>query len=95
LTRRGVGNGSGDAADDDHHLQSCAGADLGDAGPHQAATDDTDLPGGIRAAIIDRDRRPVWSPATLDEVTPEMVGSHFAPLGAEDLDLQGVPAPHR
>jgi len=54
-----------------------------------------DLPEGIRAAIIDRDRRPVWSPATLDEVTPEMVGRHFAPLGAEDLDLQGVPAPHR
>ncbi len=54
-----------------------------------------DLPEGIWAAIIDKDRRPVWAPTTLDEVTPEMVGRHFAPLGSEELDLHGVPRPHR
>ena len=38
---------------------------------------------GIRAVIIDKDNRPRWRPATLAEVTPEMVGRHFAPLPAE------------
>jgi enoyl-CoA hydratase len=38
---------------------------------------------GIRAVIIDKDNRPRWRPATLAEVTPEMVERHFAPLPAE------------
>jgi enoyl-CoA hydratase len=33
--------------------------------------------------IIDKDNRPRWRPATLAEVTPEMVERHFAPLPAE------------
>ncbi|MFN7008612.1 MAG: enoyl-CoA hydratase/isomerase family protein [Allorhizobium sp.] len=32
---------------------------------------------GIRAAIIDKDRNPKWSPATLDEVGPEIVEAFF------------------
>ena len=40
---------------------------------------------GIRAAIIDKDQSPVWSPASLDEVTPEMVDRHFEPLGDREL----------
>jgi enoyl-CoA hydratase len=38
-----------------------------------------DLAEGIRAQIIDKDRRPRWSPATLAEVAPELVEACFAP----------------
>jgi enoyl-CoA hydratase/carnithine racemase len=40
---------------------------------------------GIRAAIVDKDRRPVWLPDRLDAVPAEMIDRHFAPLG--DLEL--------
>ncbi|MBI5264171.1 MAG: enoyl-CoA hydratase/isomerase family protein [Bradyrhizobium sp.] len=40
---------------------------------------------GVRAAVIDKDRNPKWSPATIDEVTPEMVAPYFAPIGADEL----------
>lgn len=33
---------------------------------------------GIRAQIIDKDRSPKWSPATLSEVDDELVGAYFA-----------------
>jgi enoyl-CoA hydratase len=36
---------------------------------------------GIRAMVIDKDRKPIWQPATLEEVTPEMVQRVLAPLG--------------
>ena len=39
-----------------------------------------DLAEGIRAMIIDKDRRPTWSPATLDEVTDSEVARFFEPL---------------
>jgi enoyl-CoA hydratase len=32
---------------------------------------------GVRAAIVDKDRKPRWSPATLTEVTPEAVDLYF------------------
>ncbi len=51
-----------------------------------------DLTEGIRAAIIDKDYAPVWSPPTLADVTPDMVEQHFAPLGSEELDLRTVSA---
>jgi enoyl-CoA hydratase len=34
---------------------------------------------GVRAAIIDKDRNPKWSPARLEDVTPDIVGAYFAP----------------
>ena len=40
---------------------------------------------GIRALLVDKDRSPKWSPASLAEVTPQQVESHFAPLGDKDL----------
>jgi enoyl-CoA hydratase/carnithine racemase len=39
---------------------------------------------GIRAALIDKDRSPKWKPATIEEVTPEMVASYFEPLSEEN-----------
>lgn len=36
---------------------------------------------GIRAMVIDKDRKPNWQPATLEEVTPEMVENVLATLG--------------
>jgi enoyl-CoA hydratase len=40
---------------------------------------------GVRAIIIDKDQKPHWSPATLPEVTPEMVAAYFEPLGPDEL----------
>lgn len=38
---------------------------------------------GIRAVIIDKDQRPVWHPATLEEVTENEVETYFSPLTEE------------
>ncbi len=40
---------------------------------------------GIRALLVDKDKSPKWRPATLEEVTPEIIDRHFAPLGDRDL----------
>ena len=44
---------------------------------------------GIRAIVIDKDKAPRWQPATLEEVSPEMIDRYFAPLAAE-LDLDNL-----
>jgi enoyl-CoA hydratase len=40
---------------------------------------------GVRAAVIDKDRNPRWSPAAIEDVTPEMVAPYFAEIGADEL----------
>jgi enoyl-CoA hydratase len=40
---------------------------------------------GVRAAVIDKDRNPRWSPQEIEDVTPEMVAPYFAELGADEL----------
>jgi enoyl-CoA hydratase len=40
---------------------------------------------GIRAAVIDKDRNPRWSPPRIEDVTPEMVAPYFAGIGADEL----------
>jgi enoyl-CoA hydratase len=40
---------------------------------------------GVRAAVIDKDRNPKWSPSRIEDVTPEMIAPYFASLGADDL----------
>jgi enoyl-CoA hydratase len=42
---------------------------------------------GVRAALIDKDRSPRWRPASLAEVSDEMVASYFAPLREDELNL--------
>jgi enoyl-CoA hydratase len=44
-----------------------------------------DFPEGIRAAVIDKDRQPKWSPPQVAEVTPAIVDAYFAPRGADEL----------
>jgi enoyl-CoA hydratase len=45
-----------------------------------------DLVEGIRAQIIDKDRNPKWSPATLAEVSAAAVDAYFAPVD-DDLSF--------
>ncbi|MGA9870285.1 MAG: enoyl-CoA hydratase/isomerase family protein [Rhodococcus sp. (in: high G+C Gram-positive bacteria)] len=48
-----------------------------------------DLVEGIRAQVVEKDRNPKWSPATLTDVTDADVDRYFAPLGEHELGLEG------
>ncbi|HYZ54740.1 MAG TPA: enoyl-CoA hydratase/isomerase family protein [Streptosporangiaceae bacterium] len=52
-----------------------------------------DLSEGIRAAVVDKDRAPQWKPASLAEVSPDVVDRYFAPLGPGDLRLPPAQPP--
>ncbi|MCX5203616.1 enoyl-CoA hydratase/isomerase family protein [Streptomyces sp. NBC_00237] len=52
-----------------------------------AALTSYDLVEGIRAQVIDKDRRPRWRPASLSEVTQADVARYFAPPPGGDLSL--------
>jgi enoyl-CoA hydratase len=40
---------------------------------------------GIRATIVDKDRKPAWRPDQLEEVTADIVDRHFRSVGALEL----------
>jgi len=40
---------------------------------------------GVRAAVIDKDRNPHWSPPRVEDVTVEMQAAYFAEIGADEL----------
>ncbi|RED42036.1 enoyl-CoA hydratase [Rhodopseudomonas thermotolerans] len=44
---------------------------------------------GVRAAVIDKDRKPKWRPATIAEVTPEIVARYFEDRGDDELKFPG------
>lgn len=46
-----------------------------------------DLSEGIRAQVIDKDRNPAWSPASLEQVEREAVLAFFEPTSAGELGL--------
>jgi len=46
-----------------------------------------DLVEGIRAQVVDKDRNPQWSPATLTDVTDADIDAYFQPLGELELGL--------
>ena len=55
--------------------------------------EDGEFPEGVRALIIDKDRKPKWSPPNLAGVTPELVARYLGPLPpAEELTFEGTPA---
>ncbi|TQV80495.1 enoyl-CoA hydratase/isomerase family protein [Denitrobaculum tricleocarpae] len=51
----------------------------------QAFMAEHDFYEGVRSVLIDKDHAPKWSPATLEEVSGEMVGRYFEALGDRDL----------
>jgi enoyl-CoA hydratase len=46
-----------------------------------------DFAEGVRAQVIDKDRQPKWSPASLAEVDPAVIAAYFEPLGAYENEL--------
>jgi enoyl-CoA hydratase len=40
---------------------------------------------GVRAAVIDKDRNPRWSPSRVEDVTSAMLAPNFAEIGADEL----------
>ncbi|MDM0011923.1 enoyl-CoA hydratase/isomerase family protein [Variovorax sp. J22P168] len=40
-----------------------------------------DFAEGIRAVLVDKDRNPKWTPATLEEITPAFIDDHLRPRG--------------
>ena len=40
---------------------------------------------GVRAAVIDKDRNPRWSPPRVEDVTPEMLAPYFREIGTDEL----------
>jgi enoyl-CoA hydratase len=40
---------------------------------------------GVRAAVIDKDRNPHWSPLRIEDVTPAMLAPYLAEIGADEL----------
>lgn len=42
---------------------------------------------GVRAAVIDKDRNPKWSPASVEAVTPQIVDGYFAHRGVDELSF--------
>lgn len=48
-------------------------------------THDHDFYEGVRAILLDKDNKPVWNPARLEDVAPSDVAAHFEPPAAGDL----------
>lgn len=40
-----------------------------------------DFPEGVRALLVDKDRNPKWEPARIEDVSTELIESHFEPPG--------------
>ena len=47
---------------------------------------------GVRATIVDKDQKPVWSPARVEDVSNADIDAIFAPLGSDDLIFERVEA---
>jgi enoyl-CoA hydratase/carnithine racemase len=65
-------------------LEDCFRMELGLV---RAALDHTDFFEGIRALLIDKDRKPRWDPARIEDVTAERVERFFQ----HPLNIRGIP----
>ncbi|MBI1208884.1 MAG: enoyl-CoA hydratase/isomerase family protein [Azospirillum sp.] len=54
----------------------------------QAVMARVDFYEGVRALLVDKDRTPIWQPATLAEVSDAMIEAHFVSLGDDELVLR-------
>ncbi len=73
------------AAKEMDDIEDCLGQEFRFA---DASLYDVNFYEGIRAAIIEKDRNPQWVPATLDQVSTQMVEAMFKPLGDKELKLK-------
>jgi enoyl-CoA hydratase len=48
---------------------------------------ENDFPEGVRALLVDRDNKPVWSPSQLEDISPERIEAYFSHLGERELEL--------
>ncbi len=48
----------------------------------QHTMQEPDFVEGVRAVLVDKDKKPTWKPATLEDVSSDKVESYFAPLEA-------------
>lgn len=76
----------------DRQIRACRALDLRDTliQDYRLAwrcLDAPDFAEGVRAALIDKDNAPRWSPASLDAIEALTVDRYFAPLGPDDLPL--------
>ncbi len=55
-----------------------------------ASLNSHDLVEGIRAQVVEKDRNPKWSPATLADVTQDEVDKYFESLGDSELGLEST-----
>ena len=44
---------------------------------------------GVRATLVDKDNRPQWRPAAGQRPDPDDIDAYFAPLGGDELRLEG------
>jgi enoyl-CoA hydratase/carnithine racemase len=49
-----------------------------------------DFAEGIRAVLIDKDRKPKWSPATIEEITDDFIEDHLRPRGEMPAELAAL-----
>lgn len=46
--------------------------------------EDSDFHEGVAALLIRKDKKPIWKPQTIEEVTDECVQAYFKPLSEKD-----------
>jgi hypothetical protein len=42
---------------------------------------------GVRALLVDKDNKPKWNPATIEEVAPDFTDAYFAPFSNSQDEL--------
>ena len=42
---------------------------------------------GVRSVLVDKDFKPIWNPAKVENVSSKLVNSHFKSLGKDDLKI--------